>query len=258
MHWDVESGTVGGDIGGIDCIIHLAGEPITPPWTCAKRKGVYESRVTATDKLCGFLVGLRSPPQLLCASATGFYGSRGEDALSEASPAGRGYLAEVCRAWEAATAVLAARARVVNLRFGMVLDAHGGALPRILLPYRLCMGGKLGDGRQWWSWITLEDAARAIVHIVNQPDLAGPVNIVTPQPVRNAEFSKTLSRVLHRPALLSLPRPIVRLAFGELADELFLASLRVQPERLTQAGFSFQHPSLSQAIAQMLGDRRCR
>lgn len=258
MHWDVESGMVGGNISEIDCIIHLAGEPITPPWTKAKRKSVYNSRVIATRRLCSFLAGLESPPQMLCASATGFYGSRGEDMLSEACPAGRGYLADVCTAWEAATAILATRTRVVNLRFSMILDAHGGALPRILLPYRLCMGGKLGDGRQWWSWITLEDAARAIVHIINQPDLEGPVNIVTPQPVRNAEFSRTLSRALHRPALLSLPRPIVRLAFGELADELFLASLRVQPERLTQAGFSFQHPSLSQAIAQMLGDRRCR
>ncbi|MCY3772089.1 MAG: TIGR01777 family oxidoreductase [Gemmatimonadetes bacterium] len=249
FHWD--------ESGGIDAVVHLAGESILGRWTRAKKDRIRDSRVDTTRKLCAFLAGMTSPPSVLvAASATGCYGNRGEEPLGEESPSGDGYLPEVCRQWEAATEpVRDAGVRVVNLRIGMVLTPEGGALAAMHTPFRLALGGKVGDGRQYMSWITRDDLISIIHFALESGDLSGPVNAVSPQPVTNAEFTRILGRVLHRPTLFSIPAFVVRLLFGQMGRDLLLASARVIPERLQKADFEFRHPGLENALNDLLRTR---
>lgn len=256
ISWDPESGVLDqGRMEGLDAVVHLAGENIaTGRWTTAKKKRIRESRVGGTRFLCESLGHLsRRPRVLVSASAIGYYGDQGDALLDEESPGGEGFLAEVCGAWEAATeAAKNCGLRVVNLRIGMVLSPKGGALTKMLFPFRLGLGGRMGNGRQCMSWIALPDLLSAIFHALERPELAGPVNAVSPRPVTNREFAKTLGRVLHRPAIFPMPAFAARLAFGEMADALVLASTRVWPRRLLASGFQFQYPELENALEHVL------
>ncbi len=254
--WDPVAGTVeAAALLGVEGIVHLAGASVAEGrWTAARKQTILDSREAGTRLIAESAAHLRPRPKVLvCASAIGFYGDRGEERLSEASPPGSGFLADVCRRWEAAAEpARAAGVRVVHLRFGVVLSPAGGALRRMLTPFRMGLGGRLGSGRQFMSWITLEDAVGAIVHAIKS-ELEGPVNVVAPNPVRNAEFSRLLARALGRPAILPMPAPIVRLAFGEMGHELMLSSARVEPARLQAAGYAFRHPELEEAFRHLLG-----
>jgi hypothetical protein len=257
LAWDPEAGALDpGALEGLDAVVHLAGEHIAGGrWTRTRKARILSSRVQGTRLLSEKLAGLSHPPQVLvCASAVGYYGDRGAEELSEDSPPGRGFLAEVCRAWEgAADPARAAGIRAVHLRFGMVLSAQGGALPRMLPPFRLGLGGRLGSGVQWMSWIHLEDAVAAIGHVLERENLGGPFNAVSPSPCANAEFTRTLGRVLRRPALIPVPAWALRLALGEMARELLLSSARALPSRLLESGFRFEHPELEAALRHLLG-----
>jgi uncharacterized protein (TIGR01777 family) len=257
VSWDPERGLIDpAPLEGLDAVIHLAGENIAAGrWTSARKAAIRSSRVEATRRLCEGLAGLRRPPAvLLCASATGAYGARGDERLTETSPRGTGFLAEVCEGWEAATALATqAGIRVVQLRFGLILTPAGGALARMLLPFRLGLGGRIGSGRQYWSWIALDDVLGAARHALASEALRGPVNVVAPAPVTNAEFTQTLARVLRRPALLPVPAAGVRLVLGEMADALLLAGARVAPDRLLDTGYRFRFPDLEGALRHLLG-----
>ena len=246
FHWDGPE--------GIDAIVHLAGESILGRWTRAKKARIRDSRVDPTRNLCAFLAGMESPPSVLvAASATGFYGNRGDEPLGEESPPGDGYLPEVCRQWEAATEPARDEGiRVVNLRIGLVLTREGGALSAMHTPFRLGLGGKVGDGRQYMSWVTRDDLVAVIRFALESGDLYGPVNAVSPQPVTNAEFTRALGRALHRPTPFTIPAFAVRLLFGEMGRDLLLASARVIPERLKKTGFEFRHPGLEAALKDLL------
>lgn len=253
--WDPARGHLdAAPLAGIPCVVHLAGEGIAAGrWTRRRKEAIRRSRWMATDLLARSLATLRPPPAvLLSASAIGIYGDRGEEALDETSPTGSGFLAEVGRGWEAATLPAAdAGIRVVHLRLGVVLGAGGGALARMLPIFRLGLGGPLGNGHQWMSWIGLDDAVRAIRFLADGA-LAGAVNLVSPHPVRNGAFSTALGRAVRRPARVPVPRFALRLALGALADEALLASQRVIPRRLTDAGFVFAAPTLPEALAALL------
>jgi uncharacterized protein (TIGR01777 family) len=241
---------------GADAAVHLAGENIAAGrWTPARKAEIRRSRVEGTRRLCEALARLANPPKVLVsASAVGFYGDRGAEVLTEESPPGGGFLADVCREWESATAPAAlAGIRVVNLRFGMVLSPAGGALRKMLLPFRLGAGGRIGSGRQFVSWIALDDAAGAIHHAIVADSLRGPVNAVAPGPVDNADFTRTLARILRRPALLPLPAFAARVAFGEMADALLLSGARVMPARLQASQYRFRFPDLESALRHLLG-----
>lgn len=236
--------------------IHLSGASLAGQrWTAAYRRAMIASRVDSTRSLATLLAGLRQPPQtLLVASAVGIYGDRGEELLDETSPPGRGFLANLCRQWEAAVEpAVKAGIRVVHLRMGVVLGAGGGALAQMLPLFRLGLGGKLGSGRQWMSWISLADAIAAVLFALETPALTGPVNLTAPQPVTNAEFTRALARQLRRPAFLPAPAFALRMALGQMADEALLASTRAFPNRLTAAGFRFAHPTLGDALGAALG-----
>lgn len=248
-------------VSGFDAVIHLSGESVAGRWTEAKKIRIRESRIVSTQIVSQALASAELKPAVfLCASAIGYYGDRGNEVLNEGSPPGVGFLPEVCREWEAATqAASGAGIRTVNLRFGLVLAREGGALKQILLPFRLGLGGRIGSGRQWWSWIHIADAVSAIHHILCGRDterrasspgtrLSGPVNVVSPNPVTNTEFTETLAHVLKRPAILPVPAFAARLAFGDLADEGVLASARVKPAKLADSGFEFQFPELGSAV----------
>lgn len=254
--WNPEAGLVDpGRWEGHDAVVHLAGENIAARrWDARQKARIRSSRVDATRRLCEGLVRLEKPPRVLaCASAIGFYGNRGDETLDESSPAGRGFLAEVCQEWEAAAEpARQAGIRVIHLRFGIVLSRHGGALARMLLPFRLGLGGPIGTGRQWMSWISLDDCAAAILHVLEADHVQGPVNVVSPQPVTNRDFVRTLGRVLRRPTWLSLPAPIARLALGEMADALLLASTRVVPRVLVDTGYRFAHADLETALRRLV------
>jgi uncharacterized protein len=240
----------------LDGVIHLAGENIAlGRWTETRKTEIRRSRVEGTRRLCESLARLRPLPRILVsASAIGIYGDRGNELLTEESPPGTGFLAEVCRAWEESTEPASrAGVRVVRLRFGMILSPAGGALRKMLLPFRLGAGGRIGNGSQFMSWITLDDAIGAVDHALVTGSLQGSVNAVAPGPVTNAEFTRTLARVLSRPALAPLPAFAARLAFGEMADALLLASQRVVPSRLQTAGYRFQYPELESALRHLLG-----
>lgn len=242
------------DLAGVTAVIHLAGEPVAQRWTPARKTAIRDSRVESTALLARTIAGLDGPrPTLLSGSAIGFYGDRHDELLDETSAAGTGFLADVCREWEAATAPAAhAGARVVHLRTGVVMDPAGGALAKVLTPFRLGVGGPVGTGRQWMSWIGLEDHLRAVEHIMWTESIVGPVNLVAPSPVTNAEFASTLGRVLARPAVVPVPAFAVQLLFGEMADATILAGQRVMPRTLVAAKFDFAYPSLEQALRHAL------
>ncbi|WDQ19505.1 TIGR01777 family oxidoreductase [Rhodopirellula sp. P2] len=242
----------------VDVVIHLAGKSVAGKrWTPKVKQQIRESRVEKTRALCEGLAQLKQKPAvLICASATGFYGDRGEEVLTETSSSGDDFLSEVAGQWEdACQPAREAGIRVVNTRFGMVLSPQGGALQQMLLPAKL-MGGKLGDGNQWWSWIALDDVLGAIVHCIHHDEISGPVNFVAPAPIRNREFAKTLGQVLNRPAIFPAPKFGLRLALGEMAEVLLLASSRVIPERLQQTGYAFRFPELKDCLRTLLGKER--
>jgi uncharacterized protein (TIGR01777 family) len=255
--WDPEAGRLDPvALEGFDAVVHLAGENVAAGrWNAERKARIRDSRVNGTRLLCEALAKVARPPRVLVsASATGYYGSRGEEVLTEASPPGTGFLAEVCRDWEAATAPAAERGiRVVRLRIGVVLSPRGGALARMLLPFRLGLGGRLGDGRQYLSWVAIEDVTAVIGLVANAEGVSGPVNVVAPGPVTNYEFTKTLGRVLRRPTVMPMPVFGAHLAFGEMADELLLSSQRVEPQALRKAEYAFRFPELEGALRYQLG-----
>lgn len=256
IEWNPERRMMSADsLEGAEAVIHLAGENVAEGrWTDEKKKRIRESRVKGTQLLSETLAQLHSKPQtLISASAIGFYGDRGDEVLTEQSASGSDFLSEVCREWELATKAAAqAGIRVANLRFGVILSAEGGALKKMLTPFKLGLGGKIGSGKQYISWITLDDAIGAIAFALETESLRGPVNVVTPQPVTNLEYTKTLGRVLSRPTVFAVPAFGARLAFGEMADALLLSSQRVEPARLKEAGFEFQYPELEGALRHIL------
>jgi uncharacterized protein (TIGR01777 family) len=247
-----------GLVSGCDAVIHLGGESIVGRWTAAKKARIRDSRIGGTTTLAEALTRTTIKPRvLLSASAIGYYGDRGDEILREDSPSGTGFLAETSRAWEAATeSASQSGIRVVNLRIGVVLAQQGGALDKMLLPFKLGFGGRIGSGRQWWSWIHIADIVGAVTHILRTDSLRGPVNLVAPNPATNAEFTKTLAQVLHRPAFLPMPAFATRLALGEMADAALLASQRVEPAKLTASGYAFQFPELHDALRDLLGVSR--
>jgi len=253
--WDPDASAIdGAALEGMDAVVHLAGESIFGRWTAAKKARIRDSRVNGTHLLVEILNRLAQPPKVLvAASAIGYYGDRAADILDEESAPGAGFLCDVCREWEAATQPAAHRMRVVNLRFGVVLSPAGGALATMLTPFRLGVGGPIGGGSQYMSWIAIDDAIGVILHALTNPQLSGPVNVVSPDPVQNRAFATTLGRVLSRPAFLPLPAFAARLALGEMADELLLASTRVEPQRLKDTGYEFRWPELEPALRHLLG-----
>jgi uncharacterized protein (TIGR01777 family) len=253
--WNPSAGQIDlGSATACDAVVHLAGENIAARWTAERKARIRDSRVNGTRLLCEALARLTNPPKVLVsASATGFYGSRGDEWLDEQSAPGAGFLAGVCQAWEAATKPAAdAGIRVVNLRLGIVLARDGGALAKMLPVFRTGLGGKIGSGGQHWSWITLNDLLAAIQHVIATPGLSGPVNAVAPAAATNAEFTRILGSVLSRPTLFPVPAFGARLLFGEMADETLLASARVRPSRLLETGFDFQFPRLEAAFRHLL------
>ncbi len=241
---------------GLDAVVHLAGENIASGrWTARRKARIRDSRVNGTTLLCGALARCARPPKvLLSASAVGFYGDRGDEWVTEGTDAGRGFLADVCAEWESATHSASQRGiRVVNGRIGMVLSAAGGALKKMLTPFRLGVGGRIGSGRQWMSWIELDDLVAAIDFCLEHEALGGPVNLVSPHPVTNLQFTQALGAALHRPTVMPMPAFAARLVFGELADALLLSSLRARPARLAESGFEFRHGSLAAALEHQLG-----
>jgi uncharacterized protein (TIGR01777 family) len=250
----------GGDIDepkleGFDAVIHLAGEPITGRWDAAKKRAIRESRIKSTRLLCETMARLSSRPRVLvAASASGYYGDRGDEVLREESAAGSSFLSQVCQEWEAATKPAAeSGVRVVHLRFGFVLSLAGGGLAKMLPAFKMGVGGKIGSGKQYMSWIGIDDLVQIILFATTADTLRDPVNVVAPHPVTNLEFTKTLGRVLGRPAIFPMPAFAVRLAFGEMGKELLLASARIEPARLLSAGYQFRFPELEGALRHLLG-----
>ena len=242
-------------VSGFDAVVHLAGESIVGRWTDEQKKAIRESRVQGTRNLATALSQSDAKPAVfVCASAVGFYGNRGDEVLREESPSGQGFLPEVCREWEAASRIATeAGIRTVNIRIGLVLSAKGGALRSMLTPFKLGLGGRMGSGQQWWSWIHVDDVVRGIHHVIRTESLSGPVNLVAPNPLRNAEFTKVLAAVLGRPAIFPVPEFALRLAFGEMAArELLLASQRVEPGKLTATGYTFRFRELRAALENLL------
>jgi hypothetical protein len=257
IQWDPETGIrEPASLEGIDAVVHLAGENIASGrWTPERKARIRDSRVKGTRTLCETLARLTQPPKvLLSASAIGYYGDRGAEPLWEQSIAGEGFLADVCRAWEDATQPAVEKGiRVALLRLGIVLSPSGGALARMLLPFKLGIGGIIGNGKQYMSWITLDDVVGAIHHTLMNDTLRGSVNVVAPYPVTNREFTKTLGRVLGRPTIFPMPAFAARLAFGEMADALLLASARVEPKRLLATNYTFRHAELEEALRHIVG-----
>lgn len=240
---------------GASAVVHLAGENIAGArWTPAFKWKIRESRVKGTTLVAGAIAGARAKPQaFVCASAIGYYGNRGNDVMTESSAPGEDYLAEVCSEWEAACApARRAGVRTANMRIGVILSSDGGALKKMLTPFKLGFGGVIGNGRQWMSWIAIDDVVGAIVHALANPQLAGPINAVAPNPATNRDFTKTLGRVLGVPTFFPMPAFAAKLAFGEMADALLLASTRVAPQALATAGYQFRHPELEAALRNLL------
>ena len=241
---------------GFDAVINLAGENVASGrWTDEQKKKIHDSRVNGTHLLSEAMAKLAKRPKVfLCASATGFYGDRDDEVLDEHSDSGGGFLAGVCREWEKATEPAAqAGVRVVNLRFGVILSKNGGMLAKLLMPFKMGMGGKVGSGKQFISWVAIEDAVDAIKLALHDETFRGAVNVVSPNPVSNEVFTKTLGHVLSRPTALAMPAFAARLAFGEMADEMLLASQLVVPKRLSDAGFEFKYPELEAALRKYVG-----
>ncbi len=256
VRWKPVAGIIDSDrLEGFDGVVHLAGESIAKRWSAQQKARIRESRVNGTRLLAEALARLKSPPRVLvCASALGYYGSRGERVLREDSGAGTGFLAEVCQQWEAAADPARQRGiRVAHLRIGIVLSPRGGALKEMLLPFKLGAGGRMGSGKQWWSWIAVDDLAGAIAHALSTESLGGPVNTAAPNPVTNAEFTRTLGGVLGRPTIFPMPAFAARLALGEMADELLLSSARLDAGKLVGSGYRFRYPDLESALRHLLG-----
>ncbi len=255
LGWDPEAGTID-DLEGTDAVVHLAGESIAEGrWTPGKKRRILESRRKGTRLLSEAIAALSAPPSVMVsASAVGYYGDRGNELLTEESGPGSGFLAEVCRDWEAAAEpAREAGIRVVHPRVGIVLSTKGGALGATLPIFKLGLGGKVGSGRQYWSWVTLDDVVGAFVHALTNESVSGPVNVGSPNPLTNAEYTKVLGRVLNRPTIFPVPAPAARIVLGEVADELLLASQRMQPARLQETGYAFRHPDLEGALRHVLG-----
>jgi uncharacterized protein (TIGR01777 family) len=256
VEWNPESGAVDAkELEGHDAAVHLAGEPVAEGrWDDEKKRRIMDSRAKGTRVLAETLAGLSEKPRVLVsASATGFYGDRGAEVMREESASGEGFLSEVCREWEKATlAASQAGIRVVHLRIGFVLSGEGGGLQKMLTPFKMGVGGKVGSGRQYVSWITLEDLVRIIRRAIDDESLRGPVNAVAPGAVTNEEFTKALGHVLGRPTILPVPVFALRLAFGEVADAVMLASTRVEPARLKEAGFEFKDTNIEGALRHVL------
>lgn len=256
IYWNPAAGELNtAALEGTDAVIHLSGESIAQRWNAETKARIVSSRVSSTRLLAESLGRLKRPPEVfISASAVGYYGDRGEELLHEDSVPGSGFLAECCHAWETAAQLGEQYGmRTVRLRFGVLLSTAGGALPRMLPPFRFGVGGKVGSGKQYMSWIAIDDAVGAILHAVHNTDLRGAVNAVGPNPVTNEEFTKTLGKVLHRPAVLPLPAFVVRLAFGEMGEELLLSSTRVQPAKLRSSGYVFRYPTLEPCLRALLG-----
>lgn len=256
FHWDPAGGEIDERaLEGADAVVHLSGETVAGRWTEGKKRRIRESRVKSTDLLSEAIARAEPRPHVLvCASAVGYYGDRGDEKLSEQSGPGSGFLADVVRDWEAATQSASdAGARVVNVRSGIVLSPDGGALATMLTPFRLGAGGVFGSGRQRMSWIALDDEIGAIQHALTNAGVSGPVNATAPNPVTNHDFTKTLGRVLGRPTVLRTPAPVLRLLLGEFAREGLLAGQRAIPAQLQASGFEFEHPELEGALRHLLG-----
>ncbi len=256
MYWNADKGDLdSGKLEGAAAVVHLAGENVAGRrWTAAFKQQIRDSRTKGTQLIAEAVAHAANKPRaLVCASAIGYYGDRGDERLTESSPLGNDFLAEVCRDWEAACQPARdAGVRVVNTRIGVVLSPQGGALAKMLTPFKLGLGGKIGDGRQYISWIALDDVVAALHFLVATPAVSGPVNLAAPHPATNAEFTKTLGRVLSRPTVFPMPAFAARLAFGEMADALLLSSTRVTPRALSDAGYEFRYPELEPALRHLL------
>ena len=256
VRWDPSAGTIEGDLEGTEAVVHLAGESIAQGrWSPDKKRRILDSRVQGTRLVAERIAALSTPPKVLIStSAVGYYGDRGDEVLTEESTPGEDFLARVCREWEAAAEpARGAGIRVVHPRLGIVLSPQGGALGTTLPIFKLGGGGKIGSGRQWWSWVTLADVVGSIVHSLTEETVEGPVNVGSPNPMTNAEYTKVLGKVLGRPTILPLPAPAARIMLGEVADALLLASQRMQPAKLEATGYSFRHPRLEGALRHLLG-----
>jgi uncharacterized protein (TIGR01777 family) len=253
--WDPEQGVINSELlENFDAVVHLAGENIAGFWTAAKKRRILDSRVHGTKLLCRTLSQLKNPPKvLISASAIGIYGHQGSKILNESSPTGTDFLANVCKQWEAATLEAKNKGiRVVNLRTGIVLSKEGGALKKMLTPFKLGLGGKIGDGQQYMSWIAIDDLIAAIVYAIEHNEISGPMNAVSLNPVTNQEFTKTLGHVLNRPTFMSIPKTIIQWLMGEMGEELLLNSQRVKPDVLLANGFRFQYSTLDEALKSIL------
>ena len=254
--WDPRKPISPEAVSGFDAVIHLAGESIVGRWTEAKKKAIRESRVVGTGNLAQALAAAKDKPRVfVCSSAIGYYGDRGEEMLRESSAAGTGFLPDVCREWEEATRAAAdAGIRTVQIRTGVVLSPKGGALGKMLTPFKMGVGGRIGDGRQWMSWIDVQDMVGGIHHILKTDLVQGAVNMVAPKPVTNAEFTRTLATVLSRPAIFPMPKFAVKLAFGEMGETVLLGSQRVEPSQLVMSGYPFRFRDLRASLENILKD----
>jgi uncharacterized protein (TIGR01777 family) len=254
ISWDLGKPIAPDSVSGFDAVVHLAGESIVGRWTDEKKLKIRNSRVAGTAALAEALAQAKAKPQVfVCSSAIGYYGDRGDEVLNEQSSPGSGFLPEVCREWEAATKAAAdAGVRTVQMRTGVVLSPKGGALGKMLTPFKMGVGGRIGNGRQWMSWIDVEDMVGAIHHILKSDLLQGPVNMVAPKPVTNAEFTRTLASVLSRPAIFPMPAFVVKLAFGEMGETVLLGSQRVEPMQLVASGYPFRFSDLRASLENIL------
>jgi uncharacterized protein (TIGR01777 family) len=254
--WDPEKDVIDlADVRGISAVVHLAGDNIAEGrWNSQKKGRILNSRVMGTKLLTEFFAASDCKPDIIVsASAVGVYGDRGEELVDETSRPGNGFVADVCKQWEGATAsAVEAGIRVANVRFGVVLSTAGGALKKMLLPFRMGLGGVIGTGRQYMSWVSIDDVVGMIQYVITNDSLRGPINLVAPNAVKNREFTKTLGRVLHRPTIFPMPAFAARIAFGEMANELLLSSTRVLPKKLMDSDYTFRHPELGEALEHLL------
>jgi len=257
IYWDTERNEIDQEkLEGFDAVIHLAGENIANKrWSSEQKEKIASSRIKGTSSIVEALLKLDSPPStFLCASAIGFYGDRADEVCDEKSKAGEGFLADTCKEWEQASKKLEEKnIRVINTRFGIILDPRSGALAKMLPLFQLGGGGNLGSGKQWMSWIALDDVLGIILHIISNENISGPVNVVSPNPLTNSEFTKVLAKVVNRPAILPAPSFALRLALGEMADALLLSSTKVEPSVLKETEYGFAYPDLESALRHMLG-----
>jgi uncharacterized protein len=255
--WNPSAGEIDASrLEGYDAVVHLAGESIAGGrWTAERKRRILESRRQGTALLARTVANLSEPPGvMLCASAVGYYGDRGNELLREDSEPGDNFLGEVCRVWEgAADPAREAGIRVVHTRFGIVLSPKGGALGTTLPIFKLGGGGRIGNGRQYWSWVALDDVVGSMIHALTHDSVEGPVNVGSPNPLTNAEYTRVLGKVLKRPTVFPLPAPAARLMLGEIADELLLASARMEPAKLKETGYEFRYPELEGALRHLLG-----